>query len=152
MDPTFLLNLFMRWLHVAAAVIGVGGTVIMRFAVLPALAAVPNGEEILEQIRAPFKRLIHASLGIVLLTGFYNYLAVTSPRAAEMREQGVEAFRMYHSVMGVKILLSLALFAIAIVLLKPVPSFHANRKSWLSVNVVLGMAILLLGAYLRRLW
>jgi apolipoprotein N-acyltransferase len=58
----------------------------------------------------------------------------------------------YHPVMGVKILVSLALFAVALLLLAPNSPLHEKRKTWLSVNVVLGLAILLLGAYLRRLW
>ena len=152
MDPTFWLTVLLRWLHVAAAVAGVGGTILMRFAVLPALAGRPDGAEILAAIRAPFKKIFHTVMGLLLLTGFYNYLAVAAPRAKELREGGNQALAAYHPVMGTKILLSLVLFGIGIALLKPVPSVHENRKTWLSVNVVLGLLILLLAAFLRRLW
>ena len=70
MDPTFILNWLMRWLHIVSAVAGIGATLMMRFAVLPALARMPNGDEVLAQIRPGFKRLIHAALGTALLTGF----------------------------------------------------------------------------------
>jgi len=152
MDPIFVVNLLMRWLHVAAAVVGVGGTVMMRFVVLPALERLPNGDEVLQAIRPAFKRIIHSALGTLLLTGFYNYMAVAIPKVRAAKEQGLDQFSAYHPVMGLKILLSFVLFAIAIMLLKPVPSLHENRKTWLSVNVVLGLVIMLLAAYLRRLW
>ena len=152
MDVNEVVAVFTRWLHVASAVVGIGGTVMMRFVVLPALERLPNGGDVLQAIRPAFKRVIHSAIGLLLLTGFYNYLAVAIPAVRAAREAGNEALQRYHMVMGTKILLSLALFVIAILLLKPVPSFHENRKSWLSVNVVLGLLILLLGAYLRRLW
>ena len=153
MDPLFLFNTLMRWLHVASAVAGVGVTIAMRFVVLPSLAGLPNGEEILGTLRPRVKRLIHSALGLLFLTGFYNYLVVAIPAVRDRKgDPGMEAFAAYHPVMGVKILLSLALFAIATLLLKPVPSFHENRKTWLSVNVVLGLLIMLLAAFLRRLW
>jgi uncharacterized membrane protein len=151
-DGTFWLNLVMRWLHVTAAVAGVGGTLMMRFVILPALSTLPNGGEILDRIRPLFKKLIHSAMGILLLTGFYNYLAVAAPKVKALKEQGIETLAAYHPVMGVKIILSLVLFTIAIMLLMPVPAMHEKRKTWLTVNAVLGLTILLLAAFLRRLW
>ena len=150
--PNFWVNVLMRWLHVAAAVTGVGATVAMRFVVLPALASLPNGDEVLQRIRPGLKTLIHGALGILILTGLYNYVVIAIPRIRELKEQGATQFQLYHPIMGGKILLALALFVIAILLLKPVPSFHEKRKTWLTVNVVLGAVILALSAYLRRLW
>lgn len=152
MDGTFWLNLVMRWLHVAAAVAAVGGTLMMRFVILPALATLPNGGEVIDRIRPLFKKLIHSAMGILLLTGFYNYLVVAIPKVRALKEQGVTTMAAYHPVMGAKILLSLVLFAIAIMLLMPVPSMHEKRKTWLTVNAVLGLLILFLAAFLRRLW
>lgn len=151
-DPIFLLNVLMRWLHVASAVVGVGGTVMLRFVLLPVLSQLPNGDEILTAVRKPFKRLMHSAIGILLLTGFYNYMAVAMPAVRAAKEAGKEAMTAYNPVMGVKILLSLVLVGIAFALLAPVPSFHEKRKMWLSVNVVLGFGIILLAGYLRRLW
>ena len=148
----FWINVLMRWLHVAAAVVGVGATVAMRFVVLPALSRLPNGGEVLDSIRPLLKRVVHSALGVLLLTGLYNYVMVSIPKIRALKAADPNAMAGYHPIMGAKILLALVLFVIAILLLKPVPSFHENRKTWLSVNVVLGMVILLLAAYLRRLW
>lgn len=152
MDGEFWVNVVFRWLHVTAAVLGVGGTIMMRFVVLPALASREDGAEVLSAIRPAFKRLIHSAIGLLLVTGFYNYLIVAMPRVKQARAEGNTALAAYHGVMGVKILLALALFGIGFALLKPVPSFHENRKTWLSVNAVLGLIILLLAAFLRKLW
>lgn len=146
MDPLFLLNVAMRWLHIAAAVAGLGGAMMMRLVVVPALDRTPEGAAVLDTMRPGFKRLMHSAIGVLLLTGIYNYVVVAVPR---VRESGLAG---YHGVMGVKILLSLALFGIALGLLAPIPAMHARRKAWLTANVVLGLCILLLGAYLRRLW
>lgn len=151
MGPEFLIAVVMRWLHVASAVVGVGGTLMMRFVILPALDRLPNGDEVLKAIRPAFKAVIHSAIGTLLLTGLYNYVVVAMPKVKMLKEH-YPAMSAYHPVMGLKILLSLALFVIATLLLKPVPALHENRKSWLSVNVVLGLVILLLAAYLRRIW
>jgi putative copper export protein len=152
MDLSFWLNVLMRWLHVASAVVGVGATVMMRFVLLPALQRLPNGGEVLDAVRPAFKRVIHSALGLLLLTGFYNYLVVAIPKVHKLRAEGHEQLAAYNPVMGAKILLALALFGIAIMLLAPTSPLQENRKTWLSVNVVLGMVILLLAAFLRRLW
>jgi hypothetical protein len=152
MESPEIVNILFRWLHVAAAVTAIGGTIAMRFVILPVLGQLANGGEVLDQLRKPFKRLIHSAIGVLLLTGLYNYVIVAIPKVRALKEAGVEQMARYHMVMGTKILLALALFTIAILLLKPVPSLHENRKTWLSVNVVLGLLILLFSAYLRRLW
>jgi putative copper export protein len=152
MDEGTWLNMLVRWIHIVSATVAVGGTVIIRFAVLPALASHPNGEEVRQGIHRTFKRLIHTAIALLLATGFYNYLAVTGPQASRLKNAGLAGFGTYHPVIGVKIILSLVMFTIALLLLKPVPGMDANRKTWLSVNVVLGLLVLALAVYLRYLW
>jgi hypothetical protein len=152
-----IANVLMRWLHVGSAAAALGVTLAMRLIVLPALERLPNGAEVLDALRPKLKAVIHGALGLAIVTGIYNYVVVAIPKvraAKELAEQTGVATKLtrYHPVIGVKILLSLALFTLAILLLKPVPSMHENRKTWLSVNLVLGLLVFLLGAYLRRLW
>ncbi len=141
------LHLLTRWLHITAAVAGLGGIFFLVLVMLPALRDAPEAAAIADAVRRRYKRVAHAAIGLLLLTGFYNYLAVTSPKAA------AEPFRgTYHMVIGIKILLSLALFTLAILLLVPVRAIHERRRQWLAVNAVLGLVILALAAYLRKLW
>jgi putative copper export protein len=150
--PLDAFNLAMRWLHVAAAVAGVGGALLMRLVLLPTLERTPSGDEALRAIRPRFKRLMHTAIGLLLVTGTYNYIAVAIPRVRAFTGQDPNPMTPYHPVMGAKILLSLALFAIGLWLLAPTPPALPRLKTWLTVNVALGLTILLLAAYLRRLW
>ena len=152
MDEMFWLNVVVRWVHVASAVVALGATLAMRFVVLPALSGLPNAGEVMGALRGRVKRLVHAALGLLLISGFYNYIVVAIPAVRAEREAGVQGFQLYHPVMGVKILLSLVLVAVAIVLLSPREMEAGSRKKMLTVNSVIGLAILLLAAYLRRLW
>ena len=149
-DPNFWVNVLTRWLHVGAAVLGIGATLFMVLVLLPALAGSAQANEVLDRVRPRLKRVIHSAIGLLLLTGFYNYLVVSTPVLREDRYDGIRG--MYHMLMGPKMLLAIILFTISILLLVPLPAMHAKRKMWLTVNAVLGVLILLISAVLRRLW
>jgi hypothetical protein len=154
MDATFWLNFLMRWLHIASAVAAVGSILFVRFAVVPALAKMDNGRELYAALEPKFKRILHSGLGLAVLTGLYNYGVVSVAAVKRLKETHADVglLSSYHAVMGVKMLLSLALFGLAIAMLKPSDTLPENRKSPLSVNLVLGLLILAIGAYLRRVW
>lgn len=154
MDATFWLNVFMRWLHVTSAVAVVGGLLAMRFAVVPGLAGRADATDLYAAILRGFKKVLHSALGLALLTGFYNYgvVAVGALRKIKETHTDLGLLGSYHAVMGIKMLLSFVLFALAIALLKPSEAIPEARKPTLTVNLVVGLVILALAAYLRRLW
>lgn len=154
MDATFWLNVFMRWLHVTSAVAVVGGLLAMRFAVLPGLAGRADAADLYAAIQRGFKKVLHSALGLALLTGFYNYgvVAVGALRKVKETHTDLGLLGSYHAVMGIKMLLSFALFGLAIALLKPSEALPEARKPALTVNLIVGLLILALAAYLRRLW
>ena len=92
-----------RWAHVFTAVVLVGGAVFQRIALLPVLKGLPEDQRnaLREQITARWARVIHVGIGVLLLTGFYNYLNATGQDP------------LYHSLVGTKILLAIAVFFIA---------------------------------------
>lgn len=151
MDSLFWLNVASRWLHVASAVIFVGALVFARFVLEPALAAQEASarEAMLRQVRPRFKLLLHASFGLLLLTGAYNlYAAIPQVRTLAYRS-------LYDSLIGAKVLLAFVLFALVIALLSSSSAFakiQENRRGWLTLMTLMGLAILLLAAILRRLW
>jgi hypothetical protein len=154
MDATFWLNVLMRWLHVTSAVAAVGSLLIMRFAVVPALTGRADAAEVYAAIQAGWKKVLHSALGMALLTGFYNYGVVAVGAIKRIKETHTDlgVLSAYHPVMGMKMLLSFALFGMAMALLKPSDTLPENRKGPFTVNLVLGLVILLLAAFLRRLW
>lgn len=154
MDATFWLNVLMRWLHVTSAVTAIGGLLAMRFAVIPALTGRADGAEVYTAIQRGFKKVMHSALGLALLTGFYNYgvVAVGSLRKIKETHTDLGLLGSYHAVMGLKMLLSFALFGLAMGLLKPSDALPETRKPAFTTNLVVGLIILALAAYLRRLW
>ncbi|MBP7148910.1 MAG: hypothetical protein KBD01_15365 [Acidobacteria bacterium] len=157
----FYFNVLMRWLHVASAAAALGSLFAARFILLPAWEKLGRGGDFFASIERPFRRLLHITIGLSLVTGLWNYLGVAVPRLMNMRERAqagmatvgmVERLGPYHALMGTKILLAVVFFVISALLFTPIPAFQRNRRMWLTVDVIVGLLVLLLGAYIRRLW
>ena len=111
MPKEMILPLIMRWAHVLAAIVAVGGSIYMRFVLMPVAASVLE-EEPHKRLRAALTRLwqrfVHACILLFLVSGFYNYLAVT--RLNHVSQP------LYHALFGIKFLLALGVFALALIL------------------------------------
>ena len=151
MDSLFWLNVFSRWLHVTSAVVFVGALIFARLVLEPALAAQePSAREaMMRQVLPRFKSLLHASIGLLLVTGAYNlYAAIPQVKTLSHRS-------LYDSLIGAKVLLALVLFAFVTALVSSSSAFakiQEMRRQWLTLLIVMSLAILLLAAILRRLW
>jgi len=141
----------MQWLHVLAAVLVIGGIFFLRFILCPSLQKLGPDQDsakmqILQSTIRKFKVVIHTSIAILLLTGIHR-LVKTLPL--------VKDWSQYHMLIGIKILLALVLFTIAILLTLPGEKpnlFQRNRDRWLLASFVLGALIILISATLRRMW
>ncbi len=145
MNAVDVLNLAMRWLHVASAITAVGATVFLRLVLVPSLAELDDESRsrVLGALSRRLRLLIHAAIGGLLVSGLYNTHLLWRTTVAP-----------YPAVYAVKVALALVLFAIAILLTSSSPrraAFQARRRTWLGVNLVLAAAIVLLSAYLRTL-
>jgi hypothetical protein len=151
MGPLFWFNVITRWLHVTCAVVGIGAFFFWRLVLMPALAAQEPGarQALAAQLAPRLKTLIHSALGLLLLTGFYNYyVAIPKVRTLVYRS-------LYHPIIGTKILLALVLFGIATALLSSRSgsgNIGEERSGRLTLILVLAVIILFLSAILRRLW
>ena len=147
-DPNFWLNVLMRWLHVGAAIVGLGAFLFLLWVLVPALRGAPGADDLHDRLGKPLKRLVHSAVGVLLLTGFYNYIGVAIPALRTERYAGIKA--LYHPAMGGKILLSVFFIVVAILYLTP-PA-RERKGGLLSVLAVLGLVILAIASYLRRVW
>ena len=146
-----LVDGVVQWLHILAAALAVGGVFFLRFVLCPSLKSLPPDQrgaepQVLSPVARRFKMVVHSSIAVLILTGVYR-LIQTLPLVRE--------WKSYHAVLGIKLLLALALFTIAIALTLPGSQpnyFQRNRDRWLSFNFILGALILLLSAILRRMW
>jgi uncharacterized membrane protein len=154
MDPTLLL---LRWAHVLAAIVAMGGLVFARFALVPALRDVDEAtrDRIHEGIRRSWLPWVIAAITLLLASGLANFLLFNARVKAEgwadgawMRQTG------YHALFGAKFLLALVVFYLASGLVgrgEGTRWIRADRATWLSVTLGLGLAVVMLSGWMRQL-
>ena len=148
MSDISIFNIVMRFFHILAVVTAVGGSIFTAFVVLPATHVLPpeTRDNFYEIVRRRSAMLVALSIGVLLITGFYNYIVVQVPMH---RGQGI-----YHGLMGVKILLAFVVFFIASAVTGKSPAFakiRAARKRWIRMQLLASLAIIAIGAVLRAI-
>ena len=133
-----VLAVLMRWIHITSVVTLIGGFIYARFALSPALAAVPEPTrgEIGDRGVANFRPLLYTVLVTILGSGLYNYL--TKP--------GYPPY--YHMLIGIKFLFVLHIFAVTILCTIP-GAGETKRKRWLTGLVSSGLVVIAISGYLR---
>jgi len=154
MDP---LTLVLRWSHVLAAIVAMGGLVFARFALLPALAEVdePTRDRIHEAVRRRWLPWVIGAISVLLASGLTNFLLFNGRVRAEGWADGVW-MRMtgYHALFGAKFLLALVAFYLASALVgrgAGTQWVRNERAKWLSVTLGLTLAVVLLSGWMRQL-
>jgi uncharacterized membrane protein len=144
-----LLRLAMRWLHIIAAIVAVGGSTYLCLVLMPIAGKVLSHEEH-ERLRQPLMRrwkiFVHTCILLFLVSGFYNYIVVTLPLHSGQP--------LYHMMMGVKILLAFAVFALAIGLTSRFgwsAALRAKPRRWLGVLLLCAYVIVLIAGILRMM-
>ena len=144
----FAISLLLRWAHILAAITAVGGTIFMRLALLPTAGELPETDRktLHEGIRRRWAVWVHLSIGFLLVSGFYNYLVYT-----RLQHEGDG---LYHGLFGVKFLLAMVIFFVASMLMGRSPAadrFRQKRKAWLTLNMTLAIAVVLISGVMRTL-
>ena len=153
-DPTTLL---LRWAHVLAAIVAMGGLVFARFGLVPALMDVDPAtrEKIHDAIRRRWLPWVIGSITVLLASGLANFLLFNGRVKAEgwndglwMRQHG------YHALFGAKFLLALVVFYFASGLVgrgQGTQWIRNDRAKWLSVTLGLALAVVMLSGWMRQL-
>ena len=129
-----------RWTHVGTAIVLVGGTFFLRFVLAPVATQLPDADQtrLKSLVMAAWKKFIHVSIVLFLVSGFYNYLIVAAPLH--------KGDKLYHPLIGTKILLALGMFFIASALVGKSKAFEGMRKHanfW--QNAILVIAAVVVG-------
>ncbi len=135
MDPD-ILGISMRWLHVGSAIVLLGGAICLKFVVGPVLK--DQSLELREAIRGRWKKFVHAGIAGLLVSGLVNYIRALP----QHRGDG-----LWHAMVDTKIILALAVFFIASVLVgrsKGTQKFRDNAGKWTTIVVLLGLLIVAL--------
>lgn len=127
-----------RWTHVGTAIVLVGGIFFQRFVLVPVASHLPDAEQtrLTSLVMAAWKKFIHVGIVLFLVSGFYNYLIVAAPLH--------KGNKLYHPLIGTKILLALGMFFIASALVGKAKAFESMRRSasfWQTVVLLLAAII-----------
>jgi len=139
------MTTFMQWVHVTAAVMGLGGLGFLLLILIPSLRALSaeQREQLSKAVAARFRWASWSAMTLLLITGLYNI------RRYYWEEPWGRAWKF----LALKILLAFTLFGIVLGLTIPLRVFErlrARRRMWLLVAFILGVVIILISAYLRR--
>ncbi len=140
------LNIVSRVVHVATAIVVLGGSVFMRFVLMPAATQLPEEEQqaLHGRIMGTWKVVVMIGIVLFLASGFYNYLVVSLP---EHRGD-----TLYNALMGIKILLAFGIFFLASALTGRAAAFERIRqkaKLWLGITILLGVLVVVIAGYLK---
>lgn len=138
-----------RWLHIAAAIVAVGGAAFQRFALQPGANSALNDEQhakLRDAVRTRWSRVVFLCIAILLITGGFNFVRLAMPPRVEPMP--------YHGVFAIKFLAALTVFFIASALAGRSPAFEkirAKSATWLSVLLVLAAIIVLVSGILAQI-
>lgn len=148
MESVNIVVLLSRWLHLIGAIMILGGSIFMLFALHPGMKVLDDEarDKLRKTIRVRWGRFVHAGIGLLLLTGSINFYMLGLPPNVEPIP--------YHPIFGIKFFLALAVFMFATALMGRSPAFEKIRQNstkWLRVVVVLGLVIVLLSGLLIQI-
>ena len=143
---TLLLDLVLRWAHILPAIILVGGTLYMVFALHPAMQATEFAEkpELKANIRRRWAKVVMICAGLVVLSGIISL--VNQATRYDFPE------KYYHPLAGMKFLLALVILYIASLLVgrsQNAEKFREKEAFWLKFNATLAVVLVLMAGGLR---
>ncbi len=141
-----VLDIVSRLVHVATAIVVLGGSVFMRFVLMPAATQLPGEEHqaLRGRIMGTWRVMVRIGIVLFLASGFYNYLVVSLPKH--------RGDTLYNSLIGIKILLAFGIFFLASALTGKAAAFERirqNAKLWLGITILLGVLVVVIASYLK---
>jgi uncharacterized membrane protein len=139
----------MRWIHILSAIVALGGSIFIRFVLMPSAQQVlddKNYAELRTAITRRWMKFVHTCILLFLVSGFYNFILIQAPLH--------KGQSIYHMLFGIKFLLALVVFALGIALtsLKPwSEKIRANAKTWLGLLIALAVIVVGISGYMRMI-
>jgi putative copper export protein len=130
MDIIDILNVTMRWLHISSMTVMLGGLLFLW------VGFSENDGPISARAAAAYRPLFLWAMGLVLVSGIYNFLRKTGLSPA------------YHAVIGIKFLLVLHVLAAGFMATR---ASSPKRRRQAAGAAITGFVILALSAVLRKL-
>jgi putative copper export protein len=131
-----VLTTLMRWLHLSSVAALIGGILYARFVIAPSESFLPGEAHLKldERAAAHFRPVVFTAISCLLVSGVFNLL--THPGHSSL----------YHALLGVKFLLALHVFAVAILIAQP---GNKKRNRQMFGAAISGLTVILISNYLR---
>ncbi|WP_417848109.1 hypothetical protein [Thalassoglobus sp.] len=144
----FPVHVISRVLHILAAILLFGGSLFIFMVLKPAAKELPEAEHeaFKERIMKKWRAYVGMAIGLLIFTGFYNYVAVAIPEHKAVGDS------KYHMYMGIKILLAFVVFFIVSVLpgrAKAFEKMRQNSQSWTLLTLILATVVVAIAGFLR---
>jgi uncharacterized membrane protein len=136
---TDVLFVLMRWLHISSVATLIGGMIFGRMVMSQAADGLSpdSRESLMDRAAAFYRPLVFTAMGGLLISGTYNILT------------NLGHTPLYHMLLGIKFLLVLHVFAVAILITRP---HNPRRARMMAGAAISGLAIIAISAYLRHIF
>ena len=133
------LPVIMRWIHITSMATLIGGVLYARLVMFPAMAALPEDARaaLAERAAARFRPSVLAAIAGLIISGLFRLLTTPGHN------------RFYHMLLGVKLLLVLHVFAVALLIVQPQ---HPRRVRLMTGIMISGLVIIGISAWLNRIF
>ena len=142
------IALVSRWLHIFSAIALVGGTIFIRFALVPSLdASCRDGTDdpVAATVYRRWARIVMGAIAWLLITGIYN-AAIMAVR--------YDLGPLYNALLGIKMLLAVVIFALASLLAgrsAVARRLRTHERTWLNLNLLLMVVLVGIAGYLKQM-
>lgn len=134
-----ILTLVMRWVHISSMATLVGGILYGRLVMAPSVSSLsPDAQESLwNEASARFRPWVVAAMIGLIVSGLFKLLTTPGHRP------------IYHMLFGIKMLLVLHVFAVALLIVKPV---NPRRVRMMTGTMISALVIILISAWLKSIY
>jgi len=139
------MSTVMQWIHLAAAVVGVGGIGFLVFLLIPSTRVLlpEHRDALMKKVLRRFRLVSWSVIVLLIVSGLYNLRAYYWELA----------WGRAWLLLTMKIVLALLVFGVSLSLTLPFPLFaklRERRVQLLTTAFALAMVVILISAYLRR--
>ena len=139
------MSVLMQWIHLVAAVVGIGGLGFIHMILIPASRDLEPGQRdlLLKRVSRKYQYVVWSVVLMLIASGLYNIHAHAWERP----------WGTYWKWLIVKISLAFIVFFFSLGLNLPLAIFdwlRQKRQMWLSITFSVALVVIFISAYLRR--
>ncbi|MCE2401866.1 hypothetical protein J4G08_13390 [Candidatus Poribacteria bacterium] len=148
------LKPLIQWLHVGSVVLMIGGFFFFRVVLIPIANRLPDPSTLISSTLRRFSGIVWTTLLTVLISGLYNVITFFRTARMSAAESVDVDYSLYILILGFKFFIVFLIYTLAIILTFPYPVFEEFQKRpapWLNIVIILGLIVIFLSAFLRRM-